>query len=100
LRVALCVSALERRRRHEKQIIALKEPKARRPIFAYFFQSSTKWVVFGSSVETVTIDPLDLQAAQDQDVGTLSMRHEMALSQEERHECRDHSEVQRERRVS
>jgi hypothetical protein len=37
----------------------------------------------GSSVEMVTIDPLDLQAAQDQDVGTLSMRHEMALSQEE-----------------
>ena len=53
-----------------------------------------------ASVEMVTIDPLDLQAAQDQDVGTLSMRHEMALSQEERDECRDHSEVQRERRVS
>ena len=33
----------------------------------------------GSSLEMVTIDPLDLQAAQDQDVGTLSMRHEMAL---------------------
>jgi hypothetical protein len=28
------------------------------------------------------------------------MRHEMALRQEERDECRDHSEVQRERRVS
>jgi len=53
----------------------------------------------GSSLEMVTIDPLDLQAAQDQD-GTLSMRHEMALRQEERDECRDHSEVQRERRVS
>jgi hypothetical protein len=49
----------------------------------------------GSSLEMVTIDPLDLQAAQDQ--GTLSMRHEMALRQEDRDECRDHSEVQRER---
>jgi hypothetical protein len=28
----------------------------------------------GSAVEMVTIDPLDLQAAQDQDAGTLSMR--------------------------
>jgi hypothetical protein len=46
----------------------------------------------------VTIDPLDLEAVQDQDVGTLGMRHEMALSQEERDECRDHSEVQTERR--
>jgi hypothetical protein len=54
----------------------------------------------GSSLEVVTIDPLDLQAAQDQDLGTLSMRHQMALRQEERDECRDHSEVQRERRVS
>ena len=54
----------------------------------------------GSSLEIVTIDPLDLQAAQDQDLGTLSMRHEMALRQEECDECRDHSEVQRERRVS
>jgi hypothetical protein len=35
----------------------------------------------GSSLEMVTIDPLDLQAAQDQDLGTLSMRHEMALRQ-------------------
>jgi hypothetical protein len=34
----------------------------------------------GSSLEMVTIDPLDLQAAQDQDLGTLSMRHEMALT--------------------
>jgi len=54
----------------------------------------------GSSLEMVTIDPLDLQAAQDQDLGTLSMRHEMALRQEERDECRDHSEVHREGRVS
>ena len=30
----------------------------------------------GSAVEMVTIDPLDLQAAQDQDAGTLSMQHE------------------------
>ena len=29
----------------------------------------------GSAVEMVTIDPLDLQAAQDQDAGTLSMPH-------------------------
>ena len=49
----------------------------------------------GSAVEMVTIDPSDLQAAQDQDAGTLSMRHEMALRQEEHDECRDHSEVQR-----
>jgi hypothetical protein len=49
----------------------------------------------GSAVEMVTIDPLDLQDAQDQDAGTLSMRHEMALRQEEHDECRDHSEVQR-----
>ena len=27
---------------------------------------------FGSAVEMVTIDPLDLQAAQEQDAGTLS----------------------------
>ena len=31
----------------------------------------------GSAVEMVTVDPLDLQAAHDQDAGTLSMRHEM-----------------------
>ena len=49
----------------------------------------------GSAVEMVTIDPLDLQATQDQDAGTPSMRHEMALRQEEHDECRDHSEVQR-----
>ena len=30
----------------------------------------------GSAIEMVTIDPLDLRAAQDQDAGTLSMRHE------------------------
>ena len=30
----------------------------------------------GCAVEMVTIDPLDLQAAQDQDAGTLSMRHD------------------------
>ena len=29
----------------------------------------------GSSVEMVTIDPLDLQAAQDQDAGALGVRH-------------------------
>lgn len=48
----------------------------------------------GCAVEMVTIDPLDLQAAQDQD-GTLSLRHEMALRREEQDECRYHSEVQR-----
>jgi hypothetical protein len=48
----------------------------------------------GSAVEMVTIDPLDLQDVQDQDAGTLSMRDEMALRQEEHDECRDHSEVQ------
>jgi hypothetical protein len=45
----------------------------------------------GSAVEMVTIDPLDLQDVQDQDAGTLSMRDEMALRQEEHDECRDHS---------
>jgi len=44
----------------------------------------------------VTIDPLDLQAAQDQDLGTLSMRHEMALRQEERDECRGCLDLYRE----
>ena len=38
---------------------------------------------------------IELQAAQDQDAGTLSMRPEMALRQAEHDECCDHSEVQR-----
>ena len=31
---------------------------------------------YGSAVEMVTIDPLDLQDAQDRDARTLSMQHE------------------------
>jgi len=50
----------------------------------------------GSSLEMVTIDPLDLQAAQDQDLGALSIRHEMALRQEERDECRGCLDLYRE----
>ena len=48
--------------------------------FSAYHRISTVMFVpaqFGSAVEMVTVDPLDLQAAHDQDAGTLSMRHEM-----------------------
>jgi hypothetical protein len=71
----------------EELIEGLSFPAYRRVSTAIFVPAPS-----GSAVEMVTIDPLDLQAAQDQDAGTL--RH-WALRQEEHDECRDHSEVQR-----
>jgi hypothetical protein len=49
---------------------------------------------FGSAVEMVSIDPLDLQAAQDQDAGMLNKALD-AAGTDARDERGDYSEVQR-----